>query len=137
MRAACRRGIIGGGSIEGMEGKALGAHLVWLQGQRATSKSRSWCTEHSPTGWAWLLPGPRVLPGIPHGCRGLSEGRSGLHHPLLLPVETTYKPLLTPTGLRLSWQAVFCQNKGLEMKCPPSPQPRQGSGGGISPGIPP
>lgn len=37
-RAGCGRGAIGGGSIEETEGKALGAHLGWLQGQRATLK---------------------------------------------------------------------------------------------------
>lgn len=57
--------------------------------------------------------------GSPRGGRGLSEGRSGLQHPLLLPVETSHKPLLTLGGLRLSWQAVLCQHKGLGIKCLP------------------
>lgn len=102
MRSGCRRGAFGGGSMEESDGKGLGAHLVRPQGQRATSKDRGWCSRNSPTSWDGLLPGPRVRTGTPHGSRGLSEGRSGLHHLLLLPVETSHKPLLMLAGLRLS-----------------------------------
>jgi len=74
VRARCGKGPSGEGSIEEMEeGKALGARLVWLREQRATSKGRSWCTENSLTSWAWLLPRPRVLLGTAPGSTALSE----------------------------------------------------------------
>lgn len=87
------------GSTEETEGKTLRRIWCGCEGRMLTRRAGAG------------TPKPHPLPGM-GSCQGqgcywalpmVVEGRFELHHLLFIPVETTYKPLLTLAGLRLTY----------------------------------